>query len=200
MNTMSRDDQTGARVRNCSVGVTRLSASKLTIISSQKIGKLNAENLSLKEKLIDKDLHIESLRVFCLEKDQQNKRLKRQCRNQQIKMRNQRLKCEDIEDEITNICLTSTRGTNPVSRISVNSCFDRKEAEIDRLKDLCRTQTEKLESLQEKCLDKDIEIESLARFCLDNEERFSEQERQMKALNICSLERPSDCDKYMSTV
>ena len=191
---MSRDDKTGARVRNCSVRVMKLPATKLTIISSQKIGKLTAENLCLKEKLIDKDLHIESLRVFCLEKDQQNKRLKRQYRNQQIKIRNQRLKCEDIEDEITNIGLTST---NPVSRISVNSCSNRKEAEIDRLKDLCRTQTEKLESLQEKCLDKDMEIESLTRFCLDNEERFSQQEQQMKALNMCCPERPSTvCDKY----
>ena len=59
---------------------------------------------------------------------------------------------------------------------------------MDRLKDLCRTQTEKLESLQQKCLDKDVKIESLTRFCLDSEERFSEEERQMKVLNICSLD------------
>ena len=198
---MSRDDRTGAPVRNCSVRVMRLPAvpaSKLTIISSQKIGKLNAENISLKEKLVDKDLHIESLRVFCLEKDQQNKRLRKQCRNQQIKIRNQRVQCEDIADEITDIGLTSTRETNPVSSVSVNSCFDRKEAEIGRLTDLCRTQTEKLESLQEKCLDKDVEIESLTRFCIDNEERFSQQEKQLKALNIYSRETPSTvCDKYM---
>ena len=56
---MSRDDRTGAPVRNCSVRVMRLPAvpaSQLTIISSQKIEHLNAENLSLKEKLIDKEL------------------------------------------------------------------------------------------------------------------------------------------------
>ena len=193
---MSCDDKTGAQVRDCSVRVTRLQVSKLT-----KIRNLTADNIFLKEKLIYKDLHIESLRVFCLEKDQANKRLRKQCRNHQTKIRNQRIRCEEVEDEITKVCLTSTGETSPVSRISVNSCFDRKEAEIDRLKDLCRTQTEKLESLQEKCLDKDVEIESLTRFCLDNEERFSEQERQMKALNISSRERPSPvCDKYMYTV
>ena len=171
---MSRDERTGARVRTRSLRAARLPASKVARIYSQKIGKLNAENLSLKEKLLDKDLLKESLRVFCLEKDQQNRRLREQCRSQQMKIRNQRVRCEDIADEIT---LTSTREPSPVCRIPVNSCFDRREAEIDRLKDLCETQTEKLESLQEKCLDKDVEIESLTRFCLNNEERDSLNKR-----------------------
>ena len=146
-----------------------------------------------------KNLLIKSLREFCLEKDQKNKRLRRQHRVQQIKIRNQRFQFEVI-DEITDIGLTSNRRTNPVS-----SCFDRKEAELDRLKDLCGTQTEKLESLQEKCLDKDVEIETLTRFCLDNQQRFSEQERQLRALNICSRETPHYQlpvinSKYMYTV